>query len=598
MAVLGAVAALLFLLPAPAGAHAYLVRTDPGDGTTLQRAPRQLTLSFSEHVDLDATRIAIVDGDGRSIPVGDLRLATEDAEDTEVPSAIIATLPDLPVNSYHVAWETLSSDDLHATSGFFVFGVGRAVAPSEFVEPVPRLEESALRWLLLLGVCLVLGGALLDPVLRGRSRLGPSRARLRGLAWCGSLAALLTSIVLLVDQLSPSGVTLARLLDSGYGARWAWREAGLLLLAASALLALRGAGRRWRRGLLVTGALLTATGTAALGHSGAGAGTTRLLATAAHILAVTTWAGGVLCLAVVVATAVRRGTGAVADLRAVLRAFAVPAAACVSVLVVTGVYLSSKVVVSVDALVATTYGRTLLVKVAVVALMGAAGLVNHRRLRGRHDLDVPRRSVTVEALLGVVALAASGVLASGQPATEPEFVRAPTATRGPLAAQVGDLEEAVNIRPNVPGRNVASVDVFDTRRPSPGPVTGVDLEIGGATVPATPVGDGHWTATFDEVRAGSTDVTVVVHRDGMGDSTWHEQWVVGSAGPDRQPVVSMAPVAGLLRWTALGLGLALALAWGLALTRRVRRCRDSSTGPGVDGPGPAAERPETADSPV
>ena len=262
-----------------------------------------------------------------------------------------------------------------------------------------------------------------------------------------------------------------------------------------------------------------------------------------------------LCLAVVVASALGRGPGPVADLRAVLRAFAVPAAACVSVVVVTGVYLSSEVVVSVDALIATTYGRTLLVKVGVVALMGVAGLVNHRRLRGRHDLDVPRRSIAAEAMLGVVALAASGVLASGQPATEPEFLRAPSATRGPLAAQVGDLQEAVNIRPNVPGRNVASVDVFDTRRPAPGPVTGVDLEIGGATVPATPVGDGHWTATVDEVRAGPTDVTVVVHREGIDDTTWHEQWVVGTSSPGRQPVVSMAPVSGLLRWTALGLGL-------------------------------------------
>ncbi len=570
-AVLAVVWSLLLLLPAPAGAHAYLVRTDPGDGTTLQRAPHEITLSFSEHVVLDATRIEIVDGDGKTVKVTDLKLATEDAEDTEVPSAIIATLPDLPVNSYHVAWETLSSDDLHITSGFFVFGVGRAVAPSEFVEPVPRFEESALRWLLLLGVCFALGSALLEPTLRGRPELAAGRARLRGLAWVGSLAALLTSVVLLLNQITPSGLTLTRLLDSGYGARWGWRETGLLMLAASSLLALRGFAPRWRRGLLVSGAVLTATGTAALGHSGAAAGTTRLVATAAHILAVTTWAGGVLCLVVLVASAFRADGPPVPALRAVLRAFALPAAACVSVVVVTGIYLSSAVVASVDALLATTYGRTLLVKVGVVALMGLVGLVNHRRVRGRHDLDVPRRTVTAEALLGVLALAASGVLASGQPATEPEFLQTPAATRGPLAAQVGDLQEAVNIRPNVPGRNLVTVDVFDARRPSPGPVTGVELALAGATVPATSTGDGHWTAPLDDVRSGPAQVTVIVHRAGLPETTWREDWVVGDSHPARQPVVSMAPVSGLLRWTAAGLAAVLACTWGWFLLRRWRR---------------------------
>ena len=94
-------------------------------------------------------------------------------------------------------------------------------------------------------------------------------------------------------------------------------------------------------------------------------------------------------------------------------------------------------------------------------------------------------------------------------------------------------------------------------------------------------------------------MTVIVHRDGLRDTSWHEPWVVGRvARPARQPVVSMAPVSGLLRWTALGLGLALAAAWARALTRRVRRNRGTVTGPGVDDAAPATERPETADSSV
>ena len=255
-----------------------------------------------------------------------------------------------------------------------------------------------------------------------------------------------------------------------------------------------------------------------------------------------------------------------------LRSFAVPAAACVSVAVVTGVYLSSTVVVSVDALIATTYGRLLLVKVGLVALMGAAGLVNHRRLRGWHDLDVPRRTVAAEALLGVLALAATGALASGQPATEPEFLGTPAATRGPLTSLVEDLQEGVSLRPNVPGRNVASIDAFDTRRPSPGTVTGVDLEVNGSTLAAAPLGDGHWSVPLDDVPAGRVTLTVTVHRDGLRNIRWRQPWVVGRSTPARQPVVSMAPVSDLLRWTAGGLTVLLTGGWAWSFGRR-RRAR-------------------------
>ena len=48
-----------------------------------------------------------------------------DSEDTEEPVEVVATLPTLQRSSYRVSWETLSSDDLHRTSGVLVFGVGR-----------------------------------------------------------------------------------------------------------------------------------------------------------------------------------------------------------------------------------------------------------------------------------------------------------------------------------------------------------------------------------------------------------------------------------------------------------------------------------------
>ena len=69
--------------------------------------------------------------------------------------------------------------------------------------------------------------------------------------------------------------------------------------------------------------------------------------------------------------------------RSVLRAFGPPAAGCVGVMVVTGVYLSSEVIGSVDAALFTTYGRTLLLKVTLAVVAGSLALVNTLRLHRR-----------------------------------------------------------------------------------------------------------------------------------------------------------------------------------------------------------------------
>ena len=119
---------------------AYLDPRTPAVGSTLTAAPRSLRLEFSEHVVLRATHIEVVDGDGTVVPVTGLRLVTADPDDTEEPAGIVATLPRLAQNTYRVSWETLSSDDLHRTSGILVFGVRRAVATGGVSESLPRPE--------------------------------------------------------------------------------------------------------------------------------------------------------------------------------------------------------------------------------------------------------------------------------------------------------------------------------------------------------------------------------------------------------------------------------------------------------------------------
>lgn len=574
--VIGTLAGLLLvLLAAPAaGAHAYLEHSNPADGSTILASPHELELGFSEHVLLSATRISVTDDEAHQVSVSHLRLEASDAANTDEPASVVARLRPLSRGTYQVKWETLSSDDLHRTFGFFVFGVRTSVAASPFRETAPLAGDALLIGALLLGLALALGGLLARRVLSDVA--GESGAAVRRALWltveAGAALALAASLVQPVVQAALRGASLAQLAMSWYGVRWSVREAGLVLLVLAAWTVGRPSRERLTRALVVPGAVLAAGGVALLGHAATGGRVhpDRVVVTATHLLAALTWAGAVVCLTMVlVGLRVSRGLP-VTVLRNALRGFAGPAAACVGVLAVTGLYLGSGTVGSVDAALGTIYGRTLLGKLLLACAAGGLALVNHRRLRGRRDLQVPSRTIATEAVLALLLVGATAVLASAQPATEPQLVDSgPATTRGPLGRQVRDLQVALDVRPNRPGSAVVVVTVFDTRRPSPGPVTTLSVRLGDApdTI-ATHVGDGRWIADFPHLAGGTASMRVLVTRQGAPRVVSTFSWTVGPGTAPPRTVLSRAPLHATLVRTAALLGVLLVGGWLLVLGRR------------------------------
>ena len=516
----------------------------------------------------------------------------QSAGNTESPVELVAALPTLGRSSYRVSWETLSSDDLHSAGGVLAFGVGQTVTARGLDEPTPSPLESGLRWLILLGLSGALGGALAVRLMdrQSGSDAGPA-SRLAGrLSVRGALTGAVAAVALLVTQIATSGAGVMALLWSSYGARWGLREAGLLLLVVSATARARTLPLGACRVILLAGAALACGGTAMLGHSGTGAipNITRVIASATHLGAAATWAGCVVVLAFVLVLRRRRGSPSRDFARSVLQGFGPPAAACVAVLVVTGVYLSSKVIGSVDAALFTVYGRTLLAKVMLAGVAGSLALVNTLRLHRRGERATPRRSVLAEAVTAVGILALAGVLTSGQPAMEPQLVQTTSPPASTIVdGAVHDLQEELSISPNVPGQGVVVVGVFDTRRPALAPVSEVQvtlLDPSGRGEPqrAEKLGNGKWSVSSRLVDPGPIQVRVLVRRGGLPDATRSFTWNVGGAQVHtRAAVVSTAPIGALLEAAAatlLIIVLAAIAMWVLVPWLRRRRQADASGG--------------------
>ncbi len=577
--------ALLMASAPSASAHAFLVESNPADGATLAAAPAEIRLQFSESVALDAMQLDLVDGAGHHLSTGPVRLEDAGAADAdpEEPVAVVAALPRLAPDAYRLSWRTLSTDDLHVTNGVLVFGIGQAVTGSGRQEPLPGALEVILRAIIFLCLALALGGFLACVLLRRSSTAGVVLLAARRFAWLAAVgaAAGIVSVTLLVGwQIVGDGLPATAVINSGVAAHFALRTAGFALLGIAAVLLGRSSGTpitaRWAVGI---GAVAVAVGSSLMGHPGAAGrlSVTRLLADGAHLLSAATWAG-VLFLAVAVALPLARRTGTTA-VHATLVAFGPPAAACFGVLLVSGLYLSSSAVVSVDAAVSTFYGRALVLKLSLVAVIAVLGLVNHRRLRDGSG-RLRRRLIIAETALAASVLVLAAVLTSSQPAMQPNFVRTAGAEQVALRdGAAGDLQETVTVQPNAPGPNVVLVTASDTRRPSPGPIRRVLVSVDDPNAPAgTPINAekvdaGQWSAPTDIRAAGEARIEIRVQRDGLPDVVSSYPWQVGGGGA-AEATVWTAPIADLLVALAFVAGIALLLAGGWWSVRRLRRRPD------------------------
>lgn len=99
-------------------AHARLRSTEPAAGAQLEAAPKSLTLTFNERVQVAVLTLVSA---GQSIPLSLDRGGPASAR-------ITVPLPALAVGKYEVQWSALSADDGHVTKGSFSFAIVGAAA--------------------------------------------------------------------------------------------------------------------------------------------------------------------------------------------------------------------------------------------------------------------------------------------------------------------------------------------------------------------------------------------------------------------------------------------------------------------------------------
>ncbi|PBC83777.1 MULTISPECIES: copper resistance protein CopC [unclassified Streptomyces] len=225
---------------APASAHAALTGSTPVQGSVVDHAPEQVTLTFSEGVAMGDNSIRVLDPRGKRVDRGKLL----NLSSGNVVKYGAGLPPGLGNGTYTVTWQAVSADS-HPVSGAFTFSVG---APSKATAPVPQQKAGGglvgalygvARYLAYAGFVLLVGGAAFVVACRPAAALVRSVQRLVVQGWA-LLAGTTVAMLLLRTPYTGSGdladvfdlAGLQQVLVTKPGAALVSR---LLLLAAAAL---------------------------------------------------------------------------------------------------------------------------------------------------------------------------------------------------------------------------------------------------------------------------------------------------------------------------------------------------------------------------
>ncbi|MEZ4668676.1 MAG: copper resistance protein CopC [Anaerolineae bacterium] len=420
-------------------AHANLQRAEPPPNSILDSAPAEIRLWFTEPLEPQFSKINLRDSDGNILNTPPSQIDPNDSQQ------MVLVPGDLPRGLYTVVWRALSSADGHPSTGSYPLVIGDASLLSgttnETIDIVPA-SGAFIRWFNLFSLALGVGGLSFllfvwkpaapdgHPVVESYLEVG---------TWVGWLLIGVSGFLLLLLQysLATGNPLLVDINGDSLNGVVANTRFGHLWLARMALWAGMGGALWFARSdkwfqpvaLVIGGAILAIS--SVFSHANAAYDVTASVAADwLHLTAMALWVGGLIHFVVVIGAVRMVYKPAASILSALVGRFTNFARVSVAVLIITGLYSTWLQVGSLDALLNTTYGQALLIKLILIVPVLGIAFVNMRFTQ--HALKAGNESwgrrlrglVGAEVVLTLGMLAAVGVMTYTIPARNNMALRA------------------------------------------------------------------------------------------------------------------------------------------------------------------------------
>jgi copper transport protein len=439
----------LLLTPAVLYAHARLLRSTPAAGAHLSSSPRDIRLVFSEVPMAAVSRIVLIGPKSSVVQLSNVRLDSSDRH------TIVAAVPaNLDSGSYMVHWSTAASDG-HASSGTFTFTITHAQsvaspAKAESINVAPekpkttklrsRIDNAVqfalgapmwmARWAGFIALFFLIGAVSFRYIILRRIPAAQretdeafQQIALTGAATTGLFAAVIMVVTSLLklygETVAMPGVPASTMLfATGWGWAWVAQISACLLAVIAFALAHNGPRNNASWSLAALSALTLSVTPALTGH--AIASDEAFIAVPldiVHVLAGSAWLGTLaLILFVGIGSAAKApgNTSIGTRVATLVNAFSPLALFCGAAVVATGVATSLLHVLPISRLWTSTYGMTLIVKLALVSLLFSLGAWNWRRVKpnlgGDKGVIALRFSAKLELAASILVLAVTAFL--------------------------------------------------------------------------------------------------------------------------------------------------------------------------------------------
>src|SRR6267143_1500811 len=460
------VSSIIFVIPniPNSYAHASVTKSDPSDRQSLATQPTKIDVYFSDPIDVRYSQLKVLDSNGIEIQQKDLHYIDNDEHTLSV------SLPSgLKDGIYTVTTKVLDQTDGHVTKNAYVFAVGQLV-PQNLATPTSNsyqetsIPETIVRFPVLVGQVLVVGASfatlwLWEPISRiswlgnaldeTRKKIDRSMVKL---AVIGSILVVTSSFAMIAVQAYSINAGILDAISTKFGSMWIIR-----ILASAALLVLSYAmyhkikksnsitSKGHVLGLFEIGLIVLAT-TSLISHGAATGKILPLILDFIHNVVASLWIVGIFYIAFIFIPNLKRAVKEdiiIPTLSILIPRFSIITITLLGAIVITGPFLLYFLENNLALTLGSFYGKILIVKLSLAAIMISLGAYNsmiiHKRVFNATPLLITKNNATVsekmnhvksiiskfskstkiESLVGMALIASVAVLVdSGLPSNE------------------------------------------------------------------------------------------------------------------------------------------------------------------------------------
>ncbi len=429
---------LVFFLGFPlASAHPFLLDSEPGQGQNAPAGTTQIITNYSEAVEIGFSELRVYDANGNQID-------NKDTAYNNGETSLIVTTPPLEDGVYTITSKVLSKIDGHLVQAAIVFGVGDVKIDSSLLEKQESSEttfipESIARFPGLVGQTIVLGGVIVSITIWSSQQTRfrevfadineQFKVKFSKIIGIGVIATFASNFIMLGVQTWRLETSPLDVIGTTFGTTWLIRMI-ITIIIIGLWFWMEKKNEITIKGqipLLIASLILIAT-TTMMGHGASTELEAPWILDYSHNLLSSIWIGGVIFFAFVALPTITKTENSIKEkiTLSLIPRFSGLFIIAIGILIITGPTLLWFLDDNVASLTDSTYGKLILIKIGIAAVMIAfGGLYQVKFMRDTYDfekLDISKKigkPLKIEAGLGIALLAVVALLVnSSLPAGE------------------------------------------------------------------------------------------------------------------------------------------------------------------------------------